>query len=145
MKDLADSSSEKWEELWSLMADLKTIEPADFFTTHGGNMDEEGFIELPWNEYHICVVKIEMLLYDLHVVQEDIGWSEWKSQVDPKLVFDADRIRSASLYDTVCLITGIVRSERYGSGAIAKSLLNGIFVELLKRLRVLLPESSPLE
>lgn len=138
MKDLAERSSEQWQELWSLLDQLQTIDPIKLVESRGGNRRDDGVIELPWNSYHSFVVQIEMLLYSLKAVQEDIGWSQWKSQVDPDLVFDAGRIMSGSMYDTVCLLTGIIRSERYGSGAIATSLRNGSFMTLLNHLRDLI-------
>ena len=136
MKDLADSSSENWQELWLLMAQLQSIDPAELVRSGGGDKREDGVIEFPWTSYHPTVNRIEKLLYDLNVIQ-DVDWSRWKSEIDPELVFDVERIKSGSLYDTVCLLTGIIRSERFGSGAIAASLRNAGFLTLLNRLRVL--------
>ena len=136
MKDLADSSSENWQELWLLMAQLQSIDPAELVRSGGGDKREDGVIEFPWTSYHPTVNRIEKLLYDLNVIQ-DVDWSRWKSEIDPELVFDVERIKSGSLYDTVCLLTGIIRSERFRSGAIAASLRNAGFLTLLNRLRVL--------
>ena len=137
MKNLAESSSDGWQELWSLMAQLQTIGPTDLVKSHGGDRRDDGVIEMPWTSYHPIVNRIEKLLYDLKVVQ-DVDWSSWKSAIEPNLVFDAERIRSGSLYDTVCCLTGIIRSERFGSGAIATSLRNGGFLSLLDRIKVLI-------
>jgi hypothetical protein len=82
------------------------------------------------------VHRIEELLYDLNVVQ-DVDWSGWQSAINPDLLFDAERIKSGTLYDTVCMLTGIIRSERFGSDAIATSLLNGGLLALLTRLKSL--------
>ena len=37
MKDLADSSSENWQELWLLMAQLQSIDPAELVRSGGGD------------------------------------------------------------------------------------------------------------
>jgi hypothetical protein len=87
------------------------------------------------------VNRIEELLYDLNVIQ-DVDWSRWKSEIDPELVFDVERIKSGSLYDTICLLTGIIRTERFRSGVIARSLLDGTFVMLLKSLNAIIKNGT---
>ena len=134
MNDLADSASDQWHELWSLMAQLQAAEPTELVKFQGGDQREDGFFELPWASYDATVNRIEKLLYDLNVVQ-DVDWSGWQSAIDPDLLFATERIKSGTLYDTVCLLTGIIRSERFGSDAIATSLLNGGFLTLLARLK----------
>lgn len=141
MKDLADSSSEKWEELWLLMAQLQSIDPAELVRSGGGDKREDGVIEFPWTSYHPTVNRIEKLLYDLNVIQ-DVDWTRWKSEIDPELVFDVERIKSGSLYDTVCLLTGIIRTERFRFGVIARSLLDGTFVMLLKSLNAIIKNGT---
>ncbi len=144
MKDLANSSSEQWQELWLLVTQLDLMNPADMVETHGGGRRTDGIIEIPLTSYHPTISRIEELLYDLNVVQ-DVNWTHWMTQISPDLIFDAQRIRISSLYDTVCLLTGIIRSERFGSGAIAASLSNGGFSALLNRLRILIIGSDPLK
>ena len=134
MKDLADSASEQWQELWSLMAQLQAAEPTELVKFLGGNQREDGFFETPWASYDATVNRIVELLYDLKVVQ-DVDWSGWQSAIESGLLFDVERIMSGTLYDTVCMLTGIIRSERFGSDAIATSLLNGGFLALLARLK----------
>ena len=136
MNDLADSASEQWQELWSLMAQLQAAEPTELVKFQGGDQREDGFFEMPWASYDEAVNRIEELLYDLKVVQ-DVDWSGWQSAVEPGLLFDTERIKSGTLYDTVCMLTGIIRSERFGSDAIATSLLNGALLGLLARLKSL--------
>ena len=136
MNDLADSASEQWQELWSLMAQLQAAEPTELVKFQGGDQREDGFFVMPWASYDATVNRIVELLYDLNVVQ-DVDWSGWQSTIKPDLLFDAERIKSGTLYDTVCLLTGIIRSERFGSDAIATSLLNGGFLALLARLKSL--------
>ena len=136
MKDLADSASEQWQELSSLMAQLQAAEPTELVKFQGGDQREDGILEMPWASYDATVNRIEELLYDLNVVQ-DVDWSGWQSVVEPDLLFDAERIKSGTLYDTVCMLTGIIRSERFGSDAIATSLQNGGFLALLARLKSL--------
>ena len=136
MNDLDDSASEQWQELWSLMAQLQAAEPTELVKFQGGDKREDGFFEMSWASYDATVNRIEELLYDLNVVQ-DLDWSGWQSAVEPDLLFDAERIKSGTLYDTVCMLTGIIRSERFGSDAIATSLLNGGFLALLARLKSL--------
>jgi hypothetical protein len=136
MNDLADSASEQWQELWSLTAQLQAAEPTELVKFHGGNQREDGLFVMPWASYDATVNRIEELLYDLNVVQ-DLDWSGWQSAIDPDSLFDTERIKSGTLYDTVCLLTGIIRSERFGSDAIATSLLNGGFLALLARLKIL--------
>ena len=136
MNDLADSASEQWQELWSLMAQLQAAEPTELVKFQGGNQREDGIFVMPWASYDTTANRIVELLYDLKVVQ-DVDWSGWQSAVEPDLLFDAERIKSGTLYDTVCMLTGIIRSERFGSGAIATSLQNGGFLWLLARLKSL--------
>ena len=136
MKDLADSASEQWQELWLLMAQLQAAEPTELVKFQGGDQREDGIFVMPWASYDALVNRIEELLYDLKVVQ-DVDWSGWQSAIDPDSLYDAERIKSGTLYDTVCLLTGIIRSERFGSDAIATSLLNGGFLGLLARLKSL--------
>ena len=136
MNDLADSASEQWQELWSLTAQLQVAEPTELVKFQGGDQRKEGAFEMPWASYDATVHRIEELLYDLNVIQ-DVDWSGWQSAINPDLLFDSERIKSGTLYDTVCLLTGIIRSERFGSGAIATSLLNGGFLALLGRLKSL--------
>ena len=136
MNDLADSASEQWQELWSLMAQLQAAEPTELVNFHGGNQREDGIFVMPWASYDETVNRIQELLYDLNVVQS-VDWSGWQSAIKPDLLFDAERIKSGTLYDTVCMLTGIIRSERFGSDAIATSLLNGGFLALLARLKSL--------
>jgi len=136
MKDLTDSSSERWQELWSLTAQLQTAEPTELVKSHGGNQREDGMFVMPWTSYDETVNRIQELLYDLNVVQ-DVDWSGWKSAINPDLLFDPERIKSGTLYDTVCMLTGIIRSERFGSGAIATSLQNGGLLALLAQLKSL--------
>ena len=136
MKDLTDSSSEQWQELWSLTAQLQAAEPTELVKFQGGEQREDGFFVMPWASYDATVHRIEELLYDLNVVQ-DVDWSGWQNAIDPDLLFDAERIKSGTLYDTVCMLTGIIRSERFGSDAIATSLLNGGLLALLTRLKSL--------
>jgi hypothetical protein len=137
INDLADSASEQWQELWSLTAQLQAAEPTELVKSHGGDEREDGMFVMPWTSYDATVNRIEKLLYDLHVVQ-DVDWSGWQSAINPDLLFDAERIKSGTLYDTVCMLTGIIRSERFGSDAIATSLLNGGFLALLARLKSLI-------
>ena len=136
MNDLADSASEQWQELWSLMAQLQAAEPTELVKFQGGDQREDGFFVMPWASYDATVNRIVELLYDLNVVQ-DVDWSGWQSAINPDLLFDAERIKSGTLYDTVCMLTGIIRSERFGSDAIATSLQNGGFLALLARLKSL--------
>ena len=136
MKDLADAASEQWQELWSLMAQLQAAEPTELVKFQGGNQREDGIFEMPWASYDATVNRIEELLSDLNVVQ-DLDWSGWQSAINPDLLYDAERIKSGTLYDTVCMLTGIIRSERFGSDAIATSLQNGGFLALVARLKSL--------
>ena len=136
MNDLTDSASEQWQELWSLMAQLQAAEPTELVKFQGGDQREDGIFVMPWASYDATVNRIEELLYDLKVVQ-DVDWSGWQSAIDPDSLFAAERIKSGTLYDTVCLLTGIIRSERFGSGAIATSLQNGGLLWLLARLKSL--------
>ena len=136
MKKLADASSVHWEKLWTLVSELEALQPQSLIENHGGNKTDDGFIVMPWTSYLPVVRHIEQALYAMNVVQ-GVDWSHWGAEIDPSLVYDFERISAGSLYDTVCLITGIVRSERFGSGAIATSLLNGSFVQALGRLKVL--------
>jgi len=136
MNDLADSSSEQWQELWSLMAQLQAAEPTELVKFQGGDQREDGIFVMPWASYDVTVNRIEELLYDLNVIQ-DVDWSGWQSAINPDSLFDAERIKSGTLYDTVCMLTGIIRSERFGSDAIATSLENGGLLALLARLRSL--------
>ncbi len=137
MKDLTSSSSEQWQGLWSLVAQLQTVDPIELVKSHGGNQLEDGIFVMPWTSYDATVNRIEELLYDLNVVQ-DVDWSGWQSAINPDLLFDAERVKSGTLYDTVCMLTGIIRSERFGSGAIATSLENGGLLALLVRLKSLI-------
>ena len=136
MKDLADSSSKKWQELWSLTAQLQAAEPTELVKFQGGDQREDGMFVMPWASYDATVHRIEELLYDLNVIQ-DVDWSAWQSAINPDLLFEPERIKSGTLYDTVCMLTGIIRSERFGSDAIATSLLNGAFIRALERLKIL--------
>jgi hypothetical protein len=136
MNDLADSASEQWQELWSLMGQLQAAEPAELVKFQGGDQSEDGIFVMPWASYDATVHGIEELLYDLNVIQ-DVDWSGWQSAINPDLLFDPERINSGTLYDTVCMLTGIIRSERFGSDAIATSLQNGGFLALLARLKSL--------
>ena len=137
MNDLTDSASEQWQELWLLMAQLQAAEPTELVKFQGGDQREDGLFVMPWASYDATVNRIEELLYDLKVVQ-DVDWSGWQSAIKPDLLFDAERIKSGTLYDTVCMLTGIIRSERFGSGAIATSLQNGGLLWLLARLKSLI-------
>ncbi len=136
MKDLAEPASEQWQELWSLMAQLQAAEPTELVKFQGGVQREDAMFVMPWASYDATVHRIEELLYDLNVIQ-DVDWSGWQSAMNPDSLFDAERIKSGTLYDTVCMLTGIIRSERFGSDAIATSLLNGGFLALLARLESL--------
>jgi len=136
MKDLTDSASEQWQELWSLTAQLQAAEPTELVKFQGGEQREDGIFVMPWASYDATVNRIEELLYDLKVVQ-DVDWSGWQSAINPDSLFDPERIKSGTLYDTVCMLTGIIRSERFGSGAIATSLQNGGLLALLARLKSL--------
>ena len=137
MKDLTDSASEQWQELWLLMSQLQAAEPTELVKFQGGNQREDGMFVMPWASYDATVNRIQELLYDLNVVQ-GVDWSGWQSAINPDLLFDPERIKSGTLYDTVCMLTGIIRSERFGSDAIATSLLNGGFLALLARLKSLI-------
>jgi len=136
MNDLAEPASEQWQELWSLVAQLQAAEPTELVKFQGGDQREDGMFVMPWASYDATVHRIEELLYDLNVIQ-DVDWSGWQSAINPDLLFDAERIKSGTLYDTVCMLTGIIRSERFGSDAIATSLENGGLVGLLARLKSL--------
>ncbi len=136
VNDLADSAPEQWQELWSLTAQLQAAEPTELVKFQGGDQREDGIFVMPWASYDATVHRIEELLYDLNVIQ-DVDWSGWQSAINSDLLFDAERIKSGTLYDTVCMLTGIIRSERFGSSAIATSLLNGGLLALLARLKSL--------
>jgi len=136
MNDLTDSSSEQWQELWSLMGQLHAAEPTELVNFQGSEQREDAMFVMPWASYDATVHRIEELLYDLNVIQ-DVDWSGWQSAISSDLLFDTERIKSGTLYDTVCMLTGIIRSERFGSDAIATSLLNGGFLALLARLESL--------
>jgi len=136
MNDLAEPASEQWQELWSLVAQLQAAEPTELVKFQGGDQREDGMFVMPWASYDATVHRIEELLYDLNVIQ-DVDWSGWQSAINPDLLFDPKRIKSGSLHDTVCMLTGIIRSERFGSDAIATSLQNGAFLALLARLESL--------
>ena len=137
MKDLADSASEQWQELSSLMAQLQAAEPTELVKFQGGDQRKDGMFVMPWASYDATVNRIVELLYDLKVVQ-DVDWSGWQNGIESDLLFDPERIKSGTLYDTVCMLTGIIRSERFGSGAIATSLQNGGLLWLLARLKSLI-------
>ena len=92
MNDLADSASEQWQELWSLMAQLQAAEPTELVKFHGGNQREDGIFETPWASYDATVNRIVELLYDLKVVQ-DVDWSGWQSAINSDLLYDAERIK----------------------------------------------------
>ena len=136
MKDLAEPASEQWQELWSLMAQLQAAELTELVKFQGGDQREDGMFVMPWASYDATVNRIVDFLYGLNVVQ-GVDWSGWKNGIESDLLFDPERIKSGTLYDTVCMLTGIIRSERFGSDAIATSLQNGGFLALLARLKSL--------
>ena len=70
MNDLADSASEQWQELWSLMAQLQAAEPTELVKFHGGNQREDGIFVMPWTSYDPTVNRIVELLNNLEVIQK---------------------------------------------------------------------------
>jgi len=93
MNDLTDSSSEQWQELWSLMGQLHAAEPTELVNFQGSEQREDAMFVMPWASYDATVNRIQELLYDLNVVQ-DVDWSGWQSAINPDLLFDPERINT---------------------------------------------------
>ena len=76
-------------------------------------------------------------MYHLKIVQ-DVDWMGYGNSMRVGQLYDHERIRSGSLEDTITLLTGIIRAERFGSDTIAITLENGAFLVSLQRLQELL-------
>jgi hypothetical protein len=139
MKKLIGKASKNWDQLWGLVSLLEVAENNSLSETTGRGVLEDGFIREPDIDYEPLVRDIEQLLYHLKIVQ-DVDWMGYSNSMRVEQLYDHERIRSGSLEDTITLLTGIIRAERFGSDTISITLENGVFLVSLQRLQELLKQ-----
>ena len=137
MEKLIGKASKKWDQLWGLVSLLEAAEKNSLSETTGRSLLDDGFIREPHTDYEPIVRDIEQLMYHLKIVQ-DVDWMGYGNSMRVEQLYDHERIRSGSLEDTITLLTGIIRAERFGSDTIAITLENGAFLVSLQRLEELL-------
>ena len=137
MEKLIGKASKKWDQLWGLVSLLEAAEKNSLSETTGWRVPEDGFIREPHTDYEPIVRDLEQLMYHLKIVQ-DVDWMGYGNSMRIEQLYDHERIRSGSLEDTITLLTGIIRAERFGSDTIAITLENGAFLVSLQRLQELL-------
>jgi len=74
-------------------------------------------------------------------VRSDINWTEWKQTPEAeKLRDDPTALAHASQHELACLLTTLIRQERFCEGSLASAYASGLLTGILQRADSILDE-----
>lgn len=134
---LASVSADGWVTLWATV-DAVTAEESHATWAGGDVIDttivdgvERPVIQMAYPIYSASMDHLIELLYELGLIVP-FNWMEWDGH---ERYPAGDGMADAPVADSVRMITAIVRSERFGDGAIEGAWRDGTFPAALARLR----------
>ncbi len=109
----------------------------DFGTWKGGEEIEPGVIRMPWFSHSGIASRFVHVAYADGWVRP-FDWGRWsKTPKAQRLYHDRRALSDATVPDLVRLLTTIIRSERFGEGAIAGAMEEGVIAAVLRRIEQL--------
>ncbi len=93
---------------------------------------------LPWFEHSELTSRFFDVAYRDGWVSPDFDWPAWEETPEARRLWD-DRgaIEQATALDLVRLLTVVIRSERFGEGAVADAIESGLVTAVLRRIEQL--------
>jgi hypothetical protein len=114
-------------------ADDFTRPPGAFGEWRGGQRGDDGAIQMPWVEYADWIDRFVRACSAGGWVRPDIDWPRWlQTPAAERLRTDPAALATASVRDLACLLTAIVRSDRFSEGSLLGACESG-FVERITR------------
>ena len=104
----------------------------------GGEADARGVVQMPWYEYSAEIDRFTSDMYTAKLVRS-IDWMRWAGTPEAqRLISDPTSIAEASPHDLICLLTTIIRGERFSDGEIAGAYERGTLLAIAGRAQALL-------
>lgn len=88
-----------------------------------------------------CLDQFVKVAYENDWVRGDINWVEWKQTPEAeKLRDDPTALADASEHDLACLLTTLIRQERFCGGSLELAYDSGLLTRILQRSASILNE-----
>jgi hypothetical protein len=104
----------------------------------GGEADAAGVIQVPWFEYSAEMDRFRSEMSGAGLVRP-VDWMTWAGTPEAqRLIRDPAEVAHATEDELVCLLTTIIRGERFSDGEIAGAYERGTLLAIAERAGVLL-------
>ena len=131
-------------EVMSLRKRLISI--ADFlaaFSVPGFTFGAWSDLKEIFPEYHFSPTADAFIqaAYEAGWVSPEVDWVEWTETPEFRLLFtDPVELATASPHQLACLLTSLIRKERFCTGTLAGAFTDGLLTRILQRATALLDE-----
>ena len=111
---------------------------AEFGTWKGGDELEPGSFTMPWFSQSEVTSRFLDVAYRDGWVRPDFDWPAWEETPEARrLRDDREAIEQATVLELARLLTVVIRSERFGEGAVAEAIESGLVTAVLRRIEQL--------
>ena len=111
---------------------------AEFGDWKGGGEVEPGTFTLPWFSHSELTSRFVEVAYRDDGVRPDFAWMAWEETPEAvRLRDDRAALEQATVLDLGRLLTVVIRSERFGEGALTEALESGLVTAVLRRIEQL--------
>ena len=108
--------------------------PGPYGEWRGGERDSRGVIQMPWVEYADWLDRFVRACSSGGWVRPDVDWPRWIQTPDAeRLRTDPEALANASVRDLACLLTAIIRSDRFNEGSILGACESGLIERITRR------------
>lgn len=133
------------DRLEGLAAFVPRFEAPDFsFGEWSGDVEViDGVMTMPYCRYSAAANDFVQCAYDLKWVREDCDWPSWSQTPEAaRLRDDPDALAQATLDQLACLLTTVIRKDRYCEGELAAAFDTGLLTRICRRAAQLAAESA---
>ena len=111
---------------------------AEFGTWEGGDEVEPGTFTMPWFSHSELTSRFLEVAYCDGWVRPDFDWPAWAQTPEAqRLRDDREALEQATVLELARLLTVVIRSERFGEGAVAEAIESGLVAAVLRRIEQL--------
>ena len=115
---------------------------AEFGTWKGGEEVEPGTFTMPWFAHSELTSRLLEVAYRDGWVRPDFDWPAWEQTPEARrLRDDRGALEQATVPELARLLTVVIRSERFGEGAVAEAIESGLVTDVLRRIEQLRNEA----
>ena len=110
----------------------------EFGTLKGGNEVEPGSFTMPWFSHSDITSRFLEVAYRDGWVRPDFNWTAWEYTPGARRLRDDRRaLEQATVLELARLLTVVIRSDRFGEGALAVALESRLVTAVLRRIEQL--------